>query len=380
MRRAWRVARTQNNSKMDHRTAKRPSLTKSVFVLVFAPWLQATVSFSATPTATRTPAKTPTPKPTLKPTPTPTRKPTPTPTPAAECPAPVPALYNPKNPVSYGADSTGIRDSSAAFKTALGYGDLDVPGGIFLINSTVMVPNGRRIKCEPGALLKTSSTSNYVMFRFDNNYGGGVWNCRFAGTNYNLSPPGYLAVNQHFIFHQSIGTSGSAGKLTIANNDFNGINGYTGAVTVYASDANQPPPNGDIVTCNTAENCGYDFVQLTSARNTTMSYNTTTDCAGWVEADDTKQINTGNVAKHNSANFKAGVGYANHGGGNNAGWNHITCGASCSGSACNYSGNTCSYNTCGGSVNSGILQSAVGGSSNNAVYIGNTIYGLCTVH
>jgi hypothetical protein len=292
----------------------------------------------------------------------------------------VPALSNGQNPVLYGADSTGVNNSSAAFGTALGSGDLDVPSGTFLINDTVMVPNGRQIKCEPGALLKTTSTSSYLMFRFDGNYGGGVWNCHFAGSNYNLSPPGYVPFAQSFIFHQSIGTDGTAGDVTIANNDFNGINGYTAAVQIYASDAHQPPPSGDVITCNTAENCGYNFVQLTSARNTTISYNTTTDCSGWIESDDTGQINTGNVVTYNSATFKAGVGYANHGGGNTAGWNHITCGASCSGSACNFSGNICSYNQCGYSVSSGILESAVGGSSNDAIYVGNTVYGSCTVH
>jgi hypothetical protein len=110
------------------------------------------------------------------------------------------------------------------------------------------------------------------------------------------------------------------------------------------------------VTCNTAEKCGYNFVQLTSARNSTISYNTMTDCSGWVESDNTGQINSGNVATHNSATFIAGVGYANHSGGNTGSWNHITCGACCSGSARNFSGNTCSYNQCGGSATSWLLD------------------------
>jgi len=296
------------------------------------------------------------------------------------CPAPVPALSNAQNPVAYGADSGGVNDSSAAFSKALASGDLDVPPGTFLIKSTVSVPSGRRIKCEPGAVLKTSTTSAYTMFVFNNTSGGGVWNCHFEGSNYNVSPPGYVGVGQQFIFHQSLGNSGSAGNLTVANNDFNGINGYTGAVMVYGSDANQPPPNGDVITCNTAEDCGYNFVQITSATNTIVSYNTTTDCSGFVESDDTGQINSGNLVTHNSATFKAGVGYANHGGGNNGSWNHITCGASCSGSACNFSGNTCSYNQCGGSASSWLLESAVGGSSNDASYIGNSVSGACTVH
>lgn len=297
----------------------------------------------------------------------------------ASCPATVPTLSNPQSPVSYGADDTGNTDSSTAFGKALESGDLDVPAGTFLINSTISVPDGRRIKCEMGAVLKTTSTSGYTMFLFNNNNGGGIWNCQFEGTNYNVSPPGYVNVGQQFVFHQSIGNSGKAGNLTIANNDFNGINGYTAAVVVFASDANQPPPDGDTITCNTAENCGYNFVQLTSATNTTVSYNTMSDCSGFVEGDNTGQINTGNLVTHNSAVFNAGVGYANHGGGNTAAWNHISCGASCSGSACNYSGNTCSYNQCGGSTSS-LLESAVGGSSNDASYVGNTVSGACTVN
>jgi hypothetical protein len=262
----------------------------------------------------------------------------------------------------------------------LNSGDLDVPNGTFLLNYTVSVPGGRRIKCEPGAILKTTSLSGYTMFMFNNSSGGGVWNCHFEGTNYNVSPPGYVGVGQQFIFHQSLGTSGTAGNLTIANNDFNGINGYTAAVEIFASNTNQPPPNGDVISCNTAENCGYNFLQVTSASNTTVSYNTMTDCSGWVESDNTGQINTGNVATHNLANFIAGVGYANHGGGNNGYWNHITCGASCSGSACTFSGNTCSCNQCAGSASSWFLESAVGGAANDAAYVGNMVSGACTVH
>ncbi len=70
----------------------------------------------------------------------------------------------------------------------------------------------------------------------------------------------------------------------------------------------------------------------------------------------------------------------NHGGGNTGGWNHITCGASCSGSAYNYSGNTCSYNLCGGNISSSLLESAVGGSSNDPSYVGNAVWGACTVN
>src|SRR5690242_13927506 len=79
------------------------------------------------------------------------------------CPVLVPPLYNAQNPINYGADNTGSNDSSAAFGKALGSGDLDVPAGTFLINVTVSVPNGRRIKCESGAVLKTTSISGYTM-------------------------------------------------------------------------------------------------------------------------------------------------------------------------------------------------------------------------
>jgi hypothetical protein len=346
------------------------------------PTLEPTLTVGPTdsPVATPTLTTSPTPSPTPEPSSTPTPAATSTPAVASGCPLPVPALSNAQDPVAYGADSSGAKDSSRAFSSALSAGDLDVPGGTFLINSTVSVPRGRRIKCEPGGILKTTSTSAYTMFMFNNNNGGGVWNCEFEGSNYNVSPPHYVAVGQQFIFHQSTDTSGTAGNLTIANNDFNGINGYTAAVVIYASSANQPPPAGDVIACNTAENCGYNFLQITSGINTIVSYNTMSDCSGWVEADNTGQINTGNVATHNSATFNAGVGYANHGGGNTGSWNHITCGASCSGSACNYSGNTCSYNQCGSGVSAWLLQSAVGGSSNDASYTGNTVSGACTVH
>lgn len=298
--------------------------------------------------------------------------------PTAACPTN--ALINAQNPVNYGADPSGVANSAGAFAAALAVGDLDVPAGTFLISTSVTVPNPRGIKCEPGAVLKRTDLTSWAMFMFNNNSAGGMWGCHFRGPNYNVSPPGYVGVGQEFIFHQSTDTSGVAGNLLFTNNDFNGINGYTGAVMVYANSANQPPPHGDTIACNTAENCGYNWLQLTSARNTSVRYNTTLDCSGDVEADNTSQQNTGNVIDHDDMTFTAGVGYANHGGGQSGNWNHLTGGVSASGAAFNYHGNTVSNSICHGTQASWLYESAVGGPQNNAIYTNDTVSGACVVH
>ncbi len=250
-----------------------------------------------------------------------------------------PALNNPQNPVSYGADATGVNNSANAFQNAIKVGDLDVPAGTFRIDSAVQVPSNRNIRCEPGAALKYTTTGDIAMFQWNGTVGGSVFNCHFQGSYYNAQgkPGPASSAFQEFLFIQSIG--GVGGGLTIANNDFNGIGGWIAAIQLYANDANQPGPQNNLITHNTFEHCGAYAVQITSGKNNTVSYNTLTDCNGFIEADDTGQENTGNVIDHNTLTYVYGVAQWNPG----PAYLALTCGASPQGF--NYGGNTCSNNT-----------------------------------
>src|SRR5580692_3086198 len=114
----------------------------------------------------------------------------------------------------------------------------------------------------------------------------------------------------------------------IIGNSFNGTAGYTGAVDVYAPSG--LPPQSFIIGWNTFSHCSYYAVQITSGLNALVENNTNLDCAGYVEADNTGQTNTGNVIIGNHLTFTDGTGWSNHGSGSYPPvgyWgNELTCG------------------------------------------------------
>ena len=189
------------------------------------------------------------------------------------------------------------------------------------------------------------------MFQYNSGASSGsFFNCHFRGPNYNINAaPKVDNFSQTFIREE-----GSAGHLLIIGNDFNGVGGYTGAIVLYDNDTEQPPAEGVRIGYNTFEHCGYYAVQVTSAINSLIDHNTTNDCSGWVEADDTGQQNTGNVIDSDIMNFTYGVGQANPGG---YGFDGLTGGSDASGGFFNYSGNTVSNNVMGGTHGSSVLDS-----------------------
>ncbi len=256
---------------------------------------------------------------------------------------------NAQNPIDYGADPTGVTNSAAAFQSAIDVGDVDVPAGVFRIDTPVSVPDNRNIRCELGSALAMTTSGNLAMFQWNGSTGGSVFNCQFRGNNYNVSAkPATSSAFQEFLFIQSIG--GHGGGLTIAKNDFNGIGGWVAAISIYGGDNNQPGPQNNLITYNSFEHCGLYAVQLTSGTNNTISYNTLNDCDGFIEADDLGQLNTGNIVDHNTLTFVYGVGQWGPG---LPAYNELSCGASPSGF--NYSGNICSNNTVSG-TSSHILE------------------------
>jgi hypothetical protein len=255
------------------------------------------------------------------PTPTVTPTPTPTPTPGPSGQPTPPPLTNPQNPIGYGADPSGGGDSSGAFSNAANVGDIDVPAGNFLINGHVDL-GARNMRCESGAILKQTVLARGTMCQI--NGAGSVFNCDFRGPYYNVNGAGYQTFYEDFL-HLNPPSNG----YRIVGNSFNGSGGYTGAIDVYASDARQPPPTNGIIGWNTFSHCGYYAVQLISATKFTIENNTNQDCAGYIEADDTGQANTGNLVIGNHLTFTYGTGWANHGAGYWA--NELTCGQSASG-------------------------------------------------
>ena len=289
-----------------------------------------------------------------------------------------PALVNPQNPVTYGADATGVSDSASAFQSAINAGDLDVPAGDYLINTQVTVPSNRNIRCEAGSDLRyTSTANNFYMLLWDGTMNGSVFNCHFRGPNYNLTTgKSFLSVNQKFL--QFWSTSGSTGGGTVvASNDFNGVGGFVGAIHIYST-GSQPAPSNLLITYNSFEDCGHYAVQLTAGVNNTISHNTLYDCNGMVESDNTSQQMSGNLVDSNHSTYVYGTGYA-QANSQNYYFNYFTCGESCSGGSCNFNGNTCSNNIVDGAETSGLRVTAAG-SGNNAVYVNNTCTGGCGVH
>src|ERR1700730_16933192 len=135
-----------------------------------------------TPSPAPSGTSTPTPIPAPSPSPTPTGKPTP------------PPLTNPQNPISYGADPTGVSDSSVAFNSALGSGDLHVVAGTYLLQAGDINVFNHKLECDAGVVLnQPTAVANQAMFQVNS---GEVWNCNFHGPYYNVNGAG---LNPFFI-------------------------------------------------------------------------------------------------------------------------------------------------------------------------------------
>jgi hypothetical protein len=284
-------------------------------------------------------------------------------------PAP-PPLTNPQNPISYGADPTGVSDSTSAFNSAAAAGDLDVPAGTYLLQAGGSL-GSRNMRCESGVVLNQPTlAANRAMFQIDGS--GSVFNCNFQGPYYNVNGAGYQDFFEDFL-HLNPPSTG----YRIIGNTFNGSGGYSGAIDVYASDAQQPPPTNGIIGWNTFSHCDYYAVQLTSGTNFTIENNTNQDCAGYIEADSTGQANTGNIVIGNHLTFTYGTGWANSVA---RSWgNELTCGTDAGNSPFDYSGNICQNNIVDGTASSMIAIEPVRGGV-AAKYIGNTCTGACTVN
>ncbi len=237
----------------------------------------------------------------------------------------------------------------------------------FVINGQVNL-NFRSMRCEPGAVLVQNIAQSQRMFRIYKSTNQSVFNCSFRGPNYNRNSPNYYKFPEDFLWIIPPTTG-----FRVVGNDFNGSGGYTGAIDVYAGDSWPNPATGTYIGYNSFEHCDYYAIQVTAGLNSQAEYNTSNDCAWWVEADDSGQINTGNVANNNHVTFTYGTGDSQFAGGGRFG-SAFTCGHDASSAPYDYSGNYCKNNTVDGPYTSYLQMDASG---TPARYCGNTCTGGC---
>jgi hypothetical protein len=322
------------------------------------------------------------------------------PTPVAGMPQP-PALHAPIQTVSLGQHTyggrqytvhgDGVQDETAAIQAAINAGDVDVLAGVYQVNGTLSVPSNRNILCETKsnpqsgtvAFQHLAATSGYHMFSLNGTNNASFYGCQFREVGYNTSG----APNCSNYLGGTIWLEpGSNNKIDV--NDFNGVNGYNGAVALEQVSASQTNANNRI-SYNSFEHCGLRGVEIADGINNSINHNTSLDCGEGLEEWNSppSQHMTGNVFDHETVKFVHGVG-AGQGcpAGDNSGWyNNITGGASChpgaGGSTCpyDYSGNTVQNSSCTSSGPQAFIAEHYS-QSKPAHYSGNTTSGSCSVN
>lgn len=235
----------------------------------------------------------------------------------------------------------GVHDDTACMQAAVSAGDVLVepakPGSYYYIAGPwIIVPPSRNIRCDTNgqpalgtvAFGNENPNANFFMFSFGYSafgyYGGSIYGCQFRGPNYNAvgrpAPPAW--VNQGFV---QITGPGGGGQL-IAENDFNGIGGLSGAVNFEGTEKDSPPLANAVVEYNTFEHCSSNAWELTAGVNNTITHNTVTDCSPAIEAYNLATVLAWNVVSYNTISFQYGVGACT---GNNCSANFMTGGVAC---------------------------------------------------
>ena len=221
-----------------------------------------------------------------------------------------PTLSNPVNPLSYGADNTGVNSSSDAFQNAVSAGDVLIPAGTYKITTQIRVPNNRNVRCADPATVTISfpqSTNGYA-FLWAGTGPGSIANCTFTGTN-TAHPAGYVAANQwnHFVEIEY-----GAHDIWVGNNYFRNCWGNA-CVHTYTND-NKPATNNIIIRNNQFENCGIYGPTTDATTNQYIVYNIAVDCTIGPESDDSLQPKNTGLIEQNQIIRKFGTGWENIGG------------------------------------------------------------------
>ncbi|MBV8774573.1 MAG: hypothetical protein JO166_19890 [Deltaproteobacteria bacterium] len=285
------------------------------------PTANITVSNGAsTPTPTPGPTLTPTRRPTPTPTPTPSATPTPTgcntipgtntPVGASCFPSSsYPALNNPQNPVTYGADKTGSNDSTAAINAALAAGDayFSTPGTYLVSLSSghgIVPPAGRTIECAPGVTLiehaEYSNGGGDVGILSLENGGNTIVGCNFQGGN-SASGPVPIGSNQgQFLIIIS------SNNNTVEGNTFQNTWGNT-AVQVN-SDYTGVSPANFLIQYNTFSHNAYYGPEVDVASSGTIQNNLQIDGGMGPEDDSCSTTNSVNNVVIRNNEVKVSVG------------------------------------------------------------------------
>ena len=179
------------------------------------------------------------------------------------------------NPITYGADSTGINDATAAIQAAINSGkNVAFSAGTYLVHPTltVNVVNGQTISGTGATLVSHNGTANSNLITISMN------NCTVNGLNFNFDGSvtyGFLMSGmgntiENCLFQgtcpQYINVGGSW-NTTVTSNIFYG----TGATTSTPVECSSV--NGFTVTNNQFQDCGGFNIQTLWARNGTISGN-----------------------------------------------------------------------------------------------------------
>jgi hypothetical protein len=308
---------------------------------------------------------------------TPASTPAPTPTPAASAPAPsgcntipgtstpvgaacfpsssYPALNNPQDPVNYGADKTGVNDSTAAIRAALANGDAHFGSpGTYLVSLSsghgIVPPAGRTIECVPGVTLieRGENACNWEDCGILSLQNGGntVAGCDFQGGN---SAPGAvgLGVNQgQFLIIIS------SNNDTVEGSTFENAWGDT-AVQVN-TDYTGIIPGNFLIQYNTFSHNAYYGPEVGVANSGTIQNNLQTDGGMGVEDNECSgSFEVRNVVVKNNQISSSVGDCAVLGDYGCVGQAFITGGVTPTG--CNYSGVTVEDNYCQGNSSHGAL-------------------------
>jgi hypothetical protein len=287
-----------------------------------------------------------------------------------------PALHNPQNPISYGADPTGAEDSTTAFQNAVNIGDVYVSqAGTYLINLPtghgIIPPAGRNIECAPGVTLKTTLHGGHdtgILHLASDNVT--VAGCDFQGSNTGSGAKALDYDQGNFL----IMVSGSSNTL-IEGNTFE--NTWANSAIQFNTDYTGLASTNSTVQYNTFSGNPYYGPEVDNGNGITIQNNLSIDSPIGVEDVKcaTEASWTGVLIQNNMLQVSVGDCRAT-GDTDCDGTVFITGGSSPSG--CNYSSDTVRNNYCvGNSIQHAGIENTAPSSGSAASYSGNILGSDC---
>ena len=351
--------------------------------------------------------------------PTPTPDPTPAPTSTATpggVPTPIgnitpPKLSNQQNFVkgaTFGGHTVAgndVTDDTNALQAAVNAGDVFVEAGTYLIGGQVVLPAGRHIQCQcntpSGVCTATTDSNGNITDGSASTGAGNITGISAYLDNYSASPAGMFGIGifgnedtGSSIFYcgfrmanvnntnppcnndetaKLINIGQSSASIKIVGNDFNGMPGAVAPILLNGGTTSGTTNTNTLVAYNTAEHCGYYFVQAAGMSGATIEYNTTNDCSGMIECDNPSNLCQNTLVYQNHMTFTYGVPYTSTRCSGGSGFNGLTCGYA---HGSNYTTDTCQNNIIDGTHDSGIMTQA----TDSPIMTNNTCRGGCSIN